>query len=78
MAPSPVTRERLEAEARSLPREDRARLAEALLASLEEEAEIEQAWRDEVRRRAAELDAGTVEAIPAERVFAEIDEILGA
>jgi putative addiction module component (TIGR02574 family) len=74
----PVTRERLEVEARSLPREERARLAEALLASLEEEAEIEQAWREEIRRRSAELDAGTVEAIPAEQVFAEIDEILGA
>jgi putative addiction module component (TIGR02574 family) len=78
MASLPVTRERLEVEARSLPREERARLAEALLASLEEEAEIEQAWRDEIRKRAAQLDAGTVEAIPAERVFAEIDEILGA
>ena len=78
MASSLVTRERLELEARSLPREERARLAEALLASLEEEAEIEQAWRDEVRRRAAELDAGTVEAVSAERVFAEIDEILEA
>ena len=40
MGSLPVTRERLEAEARSLPREERARLAEALLASLEEEAEI--------------------------------------
>ena len=78
MGSTPVTRERLEVEARSLPREERARLAEALLASLEEEAEIEQAWREEIRRRSAELDAGTVEAIPAERVFAEIDEILGA
>jgi putative addiction module component (TIGR02574 family) len=77
MGSLPVTRERLEVEARSLPREERARLAEALLASLEEEAEIEQAWREEIRRRSAELDAGTVEAIPAERVFAEIDEILG-
>ena len=78
MGSLPVTRERLEVEARSLPREERARLAEALLASLEEEAEIEQAWREEIRRRSAELDAGTVEAIPADRVCAEIDEILGA
>lgn len=32
-------------------REERARLAEALLASLEEEAEIERAWRGEIDRR---------------------------
>ena len=73
---SPITRERLEVEARSLPREERARLAEALLASLEEEAEIERAWRAEIGRRASELDSGSVQAIPAEQVFAEIDEIL--
>jgi putative addiction module component (TIGR02574 family) len=78
MASLPVTRERLEVEARRLPREERARLAEALLASLEEEAEIERAWRDEIRQRVAQLDAGEVEAIPAEQVFADIDEILGA
>lgn len=76
MTSQPLTREQLEVEARNLPREERARLAEALLASLEEEAEIEQAWREEVRRRAAELDAGTVEAIPAEQVFSEIEELL--
>ena len=73
---SPITRERLEVEARSLPREERARLAEALLASLEEEAEMARAWREEIDRRAAELDSGAVQAVPAEQVFAAIDEIL--
>lgn len=76
MALSPITRERLEVEARSLPREERARLAEALLASLEEEAEIERAWREEIDRRAAELDSGAVQGVPVEEVFAAIDEIL--
>ncbi len=46
MTPSPITREQLEVEARSLPRDERARLVEALLASLEEEAEIEEASRN--------------------------------
>ena len=78
MAVSLITRERLEVEARSLPREERARLAEALLASLEEEAEIERAWREEIGRRAAELDSGAVQGVPAEEVFAAIDEILEA
>ncbi len=73
---SPITRERLEVEARSLPGEERARLAEALLASLEEEAEMERAWREEIDRRAAELDSDAVQAVPAEQVFAAIDEIL--
>jgi putative addiction module component (TIGR02574 family) len=76
MAPKSVTREQLEAEARNLPRDERARLAEALIASLEEEAEIELAWRQEVRRRIQELDAGTVQAIPGEEVLAELDEIV--
>ena len=76
MASQPLTREQLEVEARNLPRDERARLAEALLASLEEEAEIERAWREEIHRRAAELEAGTVEGIPADQVFSEIDELL--
>jgi len=73
---SSITRERLEVEARSLPREERARLAEALLASRDEEAEVERAWREEIDRRAAELDSGGVQTVPAEQVFAAIDEIL--
>jgi len=76
MTSQPLTREQLEVEARNLPRDERARLAEALLASLEEEAEIEEAWREEIRRRVGELEAGTVKAIPAEQVFSEIEELL--
>jgi len=76
MTSQPLTREQLEVEARNLPRDERARLAEALLASLEKEAEIEEAWREEIRRRVGELEAGTVKAIPAEQVFSEIEELL--
>ena len=76
MASTFMTREQLEAEARNLPREERARLAEALLNSLEEESEIEQAWRTEIRRRADELDSGEVQGVPADEVFAEIDKLL--
>jgi hypothetical protein len=35
-------------------------------------AEAERAWDEEIRRRLAELDAGTAELIPAEEVFAEL------
>jgi hypothetical protein len=43
-----------------------------LLSSLDalSEAEIEQLWLEEASRRDRELDAGTVEAIPAEEVLA--------
>jgi putative addiction module component (TIGR02574 family) len=72
----PLTREQLENEAQNLPRDERARLAEALIASLDEEAEIERAWLAEAERRAAELDSGAVEGIPADQVFAELEELL--
>ena len=50
----------------TLPEEDRAEVAGALLNSLEplEEADIESAWRQEVAARVAALDAGEVETIP--------------
>ncbi len=72
----PLTREQLENEAQSLPREERARLAEALIASLDEEAEMERAWLAEAERRAAELDSGAVQSIPAEEVFSELDSLV--
>jgi putative addiction module component (TIGR02574 family) len=71
-----MRREQVEAEARRLPREDRARLAEVLLASLDEEAEIEQAWAKEIARRVDELRSGAVSPIPAGEVFAELDKIV--
>ena len=77
MASSPITREQLEVEARSLPRDERARLVEVLLASLEEEAEIEAAWLLEVQRRDEEMRSGAVEGIPAEEVFRELGQLLG-
>lgn len=60
----------IEREALHLPVLDRARLAHKLLLSLEDmsEPEIEQAWLDEAERRAAEIDQGLVQLIPAEEV----------
>ena len=56
---------------------DRAELASRLIASLDDDtpddpAEVERAWEEEIRRRLAELDAGTAELIPADEVFAEL------
>ena len=69
--------EKLEAEALELPVRERARLAHRLIASLDEDAtddpaEVEGAWEEEIRRRVAEVEAGTADLIPAEQVFAEL------
>ena len=66
-----VTLEQLEAAALSLSPEERARLAERLLASLEDDPEITAAWVAEARRRNEEIEAGRVVPIPAEEVFAK-------
>jgi putative addiction module component (TIGR02574 family) len=64
--------------ARSLPAEDRARLAEDLLSSLQEDGDpaIEAAWDTEIRRRLDEVEAGTAKLIPAAEVFAEVRRML--
>ena len=61
----------LEAAALLLPPEQRAKLAERLIASLDRDPEIEGAWDEEITRRVAEFDAGRLESVPAEEVFAE-------
>ena len=55
----------------SLPRAERAQLAQQLIASLDRDPEIEAAWDEEIRRRVAELEKGTAETIPSAEVFAE-------
>jgi putative addiction module component (TIGR02574 family) len=69
--------DRLEAEVLELPASERARLAQRLLESLDDEepddpAEVAQAWEAEIARRLAELDAGATVLIPAEQVLAEL------
>lgn len=62
----------IEAEARALSPEDRARLAESMLESLHSPpSEIEAAWADEVERRVAGFDRGEVASYSAEDVFAQ-------
>lgn len=51
--------------------EERAQLAERLLASLPRDSEVQAAWDEEIKRRVAELEAGLMETIPAAEVFAE-------
>lgn len=70
--------EELSARAKTLPPEDRARLAEELLESLEQDpdSEIEVAWDREIERRVAEVEAGTATLIPAEDVHAEARRLI--
>ena len=64
--------------AKVLPPEDRARLAEELLASLEESpsAEVDAAWDAEIQSRIAEVEAGTVTLAPADQVFSRVRQSL--
>ena len=62
--------ETLEAEALKLTTAERAKLAEQLIASLDENDEAEEAWAAEVERRIAEIETGTVQLIPAAEAIA--------
>ena len=61
----------------ALPSPDRARLAELLLASLENiDPDADYLWDQEIDRRSAELASGRVVGIPAADVFAEVERRL--
>lgn len=72
----PSTAEDLESAVLQLPREQRAHLAERLIASLDEDTEVERAWAVEIRRRVDELRSGAVQTIPGEQVFEELKDLL--
>jgi putative addiction module component (TIGR02574 family) len=57
-----------------LPERDRATLAGLLIETLDKgsEPDVEAAWSEEIKRRVAELDAGSVAVIPWEEVRAEL------
>jgi hypothetical protein len=67
----------LERQARELPPEDRARLAEVLLETLRDTplADLEKEWDEEIGERVAAYDRGELETHLAEDVFAEARRI---
>lgn len=66
-------------EAVSLPLEERARVVDSLLQSLNPPDEAAAAaWLEAARRRLAELRAGTVVPVDGEQVFARIRNRYGA
>jgi putative addiction module component (TIGR02574 family) len=62
----------MEHELLKLPAAERARLAERLIASLDEDSAVEAAWIAEVRRRDEEIRSGAVKAIPVEDALSSI------
>lgn len=58
---------------KQLPREERERLVDELLESLNEPAssELDAAWAAEIERRLSAYDRGEVRAVSAEEVFAK-------
>jgi putative addiction module component (TIGR02574 family) len=61
----------VEAQALLLSPEDRARLADKLLASLASDADVEDAWSAEAERRLAELECGVISGIPVQDAIVE-------
>jgi len=66
----------LEAQALKLPPEERAALADHLLASLSTERDIDDAWAAEVEHRIAEIEAGRMALVPAEQAIARAKQAL--
>jgi hypothetical protein len=64
-----MTIEQIEHEALSLPLHLRARLAERLISSLDEEIELEREWLEEAERRLARIETGETQTRPAASVL---------
>lgn len=74
-----MTRARdLEAQALELAPEERARLAERLISSLDPETDpqAEELWLQEAERRLSEIESGSVSAVPGEHVIEKIRSTL--
>ena len=66
------TVEALEAEALQLSATERARLIERLIASLDVDPEVEDAWAAEVERRNAEIESGAASFCPGPEAVARL------
>ncbi len=75
-----ATKDDIFAGALNLPPEQRAELARTLLESLDSEelseADAQEAWGEELERRAQEILSGKVKGIPVEEVRRDIDALL--
>lgn len=67
-----TTIEAIEAEVLNLPSTDRYRLLDKLIASLDSDREVEEAWMREAKRRDDEIESGAIETIPVEVVLTKL------
>jgi putative addiction module component (TIGR02574 family) len=70
--------EAVEAAAMKLSAEERAELIERLIDTVLPAPPLRPAWEAEIARRVVEMDAGLVEGIPAEQVFARMRAMIEA
>lgn len=71
-----TTLKQLTHDALELPVRERAELAHVLIASIDESTDpgISSAWDEELKKRVREIKEGRVKGIPAEEVFAKLEE----
>lgn len=62
----------LESEVLQLPPADRAYLLEKLIASLDVDPDVEEAWAAEVERRLIEIESGKVDLVSGSEVLAKL------
>ena len=62
----------LEAEVLQLPPVERSHLLERLIASLDSDPEVEEAWEREADRREAELESGSISAVSGQDAIARL------
>jgi putative addiction module component (TIGR02574 family) len=67
-----ATRDEVMAALLALPEEDRADIVGAALNSLVDPGPLSDAWKEEIDRRSRQIDAGEVELIENEEVFARV------
>ena len=72
MASEIETVEMLEVAALQLTLADRARLVDRLIATLDADPEVEEAWATEVERRQTEIEKGTVSLLPGPETLTKL------
>ncbi len=75
----PITLDQIVEEASHLPREQVAEVVDRLTLTLHAngDPEIEDSWKQETRRRLADLESGKVQAVPGDVVSDSIRKIVG-
>ncbi|HWY73893.1 MAG TPA: addiction module protein [Burkholderiaceae bacterium] len=68
----------IEVEAMKLSPEERAELAERLIASVEPPVPLDAEWKAEIARRLDDLDNGRTQSADGEQVLAELRKLIGS